>query len=132
MQNNIIYDNHHDGEINYSYSSNSVQSVLKTKHNSELSSENDIQIKEVKFKQEKELTLWSKLSFAFAGAPYQMYFSAIGVFANVFLLEKAQLKPDKIGYILFISRLIDAITDPLYGYFVHKSKSTKYGRMKPW
>lgn len=135
MQNTSENENN-DGTINYSYSNSSVQSqaVLKSQKKSssgdEVSSENiDIQLT---VERETELTLWSKICFASAGVPYQMYFSAISVFANVFLLEKAQLKPDKIGYILFISRIIDAITDPIYGYFVNKTKPTKYGRMKPW
>lgn len=35
-------------------------------------------------------------------------------------------------YILFVSRAGDAITDPVYGYFIDKSKTFKIGKMKPW
>ncbi len=51
-----------------------------------------------------ELTFLAKLFFAIAGMPYQMVFTAISVFASVFLLEKVQLSPNKISLILFVSR----------------------------
>lgn len=78
------------------------------------------------------LPLISKLSFALAGLPYQMFFCAIGVFSNVFLLETAKLPPEKTLYVLFISRIIDAVTDPIYGFLVNKSPVTRFGKMKPW
>jgi hypothetical protein len=78
------------------------------------------------------LPLISKLSFALAGLPYQMFFCAIGVFSNVFLLETAKLPPEKTLYILFVSRIIDAVTDPIYGFLVNKSPVTRFGKMKPW
>ena len=27
---------------------------------------------------------------------------------------------------------MDAITDPIYGYWVNRTKVTKYGKLKPW
>ena len=59
-----------------------------------------------------ELTVFDKICFALAGLPYQMYFCAISVFVNVFLLERAKLSPSYTSYVLFISRLtkFDSIT----------------------
>jgi Na+/melibiose symporter-like transporter len=74
----------------------------------------------------------SKISFALAGVPFRMVFCAIGVFTNVFLLEVAKLSPEKAFYVLFVSRIVDAITDPIYAYLVNKSPITQYGKMKPW
>ena len=79
-----------------------------------------------------QLSLRSKLCFGIAGLPYQLYYCAISVFATVFLLEVAQIPPVKSSYILFVSRFMDAITDPLYGFLVNRTKITKYGRLKPW
>ena len=31
-----------------------------------------------------------------------------------------------------ISRIIDAVTDPIYGLIVNKTKVTRFGKMKPW
>ena len=35
-------------------------------------------------------------------------------------------------YILFVSRAVDAIKDPIYGYFIDRSKITRWGKLKPW
>jgi Na+/melibiose symporter-like transporter len=78
------------------------------------------------------LPLISKISFSLAGIPFRMVFCAIGVFTNVFLLETAKLPPEKTLYVLFVSRIVDAITDPIYAYLVNKSPITRYGKMKPW
>lgn len=109
-------------------------------------------------KPKSDLSLKAKLCFAAAGLPFQMYFCAISIFVTVFLLDRAKLSPEKSTYVLFISRyvivfspysivyylsytnchpflferIIDAITDPIYGYFVNDTKFTKYGKMKPW
>lgn len=37
-----------------------------------------------------------------------------------------------IRYIVFVSRAIDAITDPLYGFIIDRTKTTRFGKMKPW
>ncbi|CAF0803858.1 unnamed protein product [Brachionus calyciflorus] len=79
-----------------------------------------------------ELSFFEKICFGVAGLPYQAYFCAIGVFTTVYLLNNAGLPPKKTTYILFISRITDAITDPIYGLIVNKTKITRFGKMKPW
>lgn len=98
---------------------------------------------------ENDLTRFQKICFGLAGLPYQAYFCAIGVFTTVFLLNNACLPPNKTTYfnftvvffnkifvfnryILFISRITDALTDPIYGLLVNKTKLTRFGKMKPW
>lgn len=88
--------------------------------------------KEKNSKDADRLSFFAKFCFAIAGLPYQMYFCAISVFTTVFLLEVAKIPPNQTTYILFVSRIIDAITDPLYGFFINKTKPTKYGRLRPW
>ncbi len=51
--------------------------------------------------EQDKLSLMSKIIFAVAGAPYQMFFSALSVFSTVFLLEVANLPPSKTSYINF-------------------------------
>ncbi|RNA28585.1 sodium-dependent lysophosphatidylcholine symporter 1-B-like, partial [Brachionus plicatilis] len=102
--------------------------------------DNDVNIINIKpsFKDYKEtnnendLTRFQKVCFGLAGLPYQAYFCAIGVFTTVYLLNNAGLPPEKTTYILFISRIIDALTDPIYGLLVNKTKLTRFGKMKPW
>jgi Na+/melibiose symporter-like transporter len=88
--------------------------------------------KEENLKENGELSFLSKVCFALPGLTYQMYFCAIGVFVTIFLLEKAKIGPEKVTFILFTSRIIDAISDPIYGFFVDATKVTKYGKLKPW
>ena len=45
-----------------------------------------------------EMTIWSKMCFGMAGAPYQMLFVTIGLFSNIYLLENVQLPPEKTLY----------------------------------
>lgn len=91
-------------ELNQAYTKSTkktfVDSVnIRNKHDSKIGSY-QVQVVE----KEPELLLWPKICFAFAGMPYQIYFTAISVFLNVFLLEKAGLPPGKAALILFISR----------------------------
>ena len=46
-------------------------------------------------KDQLEMSIWSKMCFGLAGAPYQMYFVTIGLFSTVYLLETAKLPPEK-------------------------------------
>jgi Na+/melibiose symporter-like transporter len=80
----------------------------------------------------EHLTSFTKICFASAALPYQMYFCAMNVFTTVFLLEAANLHPRKLSIVLFVSRIMDALTDPIYGYLIEKTRVTKYGRYKPW
>ena len=57
-------------------------------------------------KPKSDLSTWNKICFAAAGLPFQMYFCAISTFVNVFLLDRAKLTPDKVLYILLISRFV--------------------------
>lgn len=41
------------------------------------------------------LSLFHKLCFAVAGMSYQLHFCALGVFTSVFLLNRANLPPEK-------------------------------------
>ncbi|RNA28597.1 sodium-dependent lysophosphatidylcholine symporter 1 [Brachionus plicatilis] len=84
------------------------------------------------YSDQNEMKFYQRFFFGLAGLPFQVYFCAIGVFTTVYLLNKAGLPPEKTTYILFTSRIIDAITDPIYGYLVEKSRVTRFGKMKPW
>lgn len=60
-------------------------------------------------KPKKSLSTFTKICFASAGLPFQMYFCVISTFVTVFLLEKAKLPPYKSTYILFVSRFDSSI-----------------------
>ena len=79
-----------------------------------------------------DFTRFNLFCFGIAGMPYQLMFSSISIFATKFLLDNAKIDAKYTSAIIFISRAIDAITDPIYGYFVNKSPITRYGKFKPW
>lgn len=64
----------------------------------------DIDKPSVSKKEANGLSTFTKVCFAAAGLPYQVYFCVFAVFLTVFLLDKAHLPPAKSTYILFISR----------------------------
>jgi len=57
--------------------------------------EQNVQLKENPI---SEMSVWSKVCFGLAGAPYQMLFVSIGLFSNVYLLETVKLPPEKTLY----------------------------------
>ncbi|XP_039898234.1 sodium-dependent lysophosphatidylcholine symporter 1-B-like [Simochromis diagramma] len=91
------------------------------------------EIKTVKLKtQRNRLSVFSKVCYAFGGAPYQITGTALGFFLQIYLLDVAQLDPFYASIILFVGRAWDAITDPTVGFLVSRSRSTRFGRMMPW
>uniref|UniRef100_A0A8C5ELF2 Sodium-dependent lysophosphatidylcholine symporter 1-like n=1 Tax=Gouania willdenowi TaxID=441366 RepID=A0A8C5ELF2_GOUWI len=72
----------------------------------------------------------TKLCYAVGGIPYQMTTVSLGISLQIFLLEV--LQPFYVSMILFVSRAWDAVTDPLVGYLVTRSKWTPIGKLTPW
>ncbi|XP_076127917.1 major facilitator superfamily domain-containing protein 2B [Alosa pseudoharengus] len=81
---------------------------------------------------EQKLSVSSKLCFAIGGAPNQVAGSATAFFLQIFLLDVAQINPFQASMVLFIGKAWGAITDPVVGFFITKSKWTKIGRLMPW
>lgn len=81
---------------------------------------------------DKSVTWFNIFCFAFAGLTFQCMFSANSVFATKFILDEAKISAKYSSVILFISRAIDAITDPIYGHFVNVTPMTRFGKLKPW
>ncbi|XP_073765858.1 sodium-dependent lysophosphatidylcholine symporter 1-B-like isoform X1 [Danio rerio] len=79
-----------------------------------------------------KLPLSRKLCYAVGAAPYQMTNIAIGFSLQIFLLDVVQMEAFSVSLILFISHVWDAVTDPLVGYLVSRSKWTQIGKLMPW
>uniref|UniRef100_A0A8C1GPE7 Major facilitator superfamily domain containing 2B n=1 Tax=Cyprinus carpio TaxID=7962 RepID=A0A8C1GPE7_CYPCA len=78
------------------------------------------------------LSVCSKLCFAIGGAPNQVAGSATAFFLQIYLLDIAQINPFQASVVLFVGKAWGAITDPIVGFFITKSKWTKIGRLMPW
>uniref|UniRef100_A0A672ZHX4 Zgc:171501 n=1 Tax=Sphaeramia orbicularis TaxID=375764 RepID=A0A672ZHX4_9TELE len=78
------------------------------------------------------IPLARKLCYAVGGVPYQITNIAMGVSLQIFLLDVVQMEAFYVSVILFVSRVWDAVTDPLVGYLVSRSNWTPVGKLSPW
>uniref|UniRef100_A0A3B4H9M6 Major facilitator superfamily domain containing 2B n=1 Tax=Pundamilia nyererei TaxID=303518 RepID=A0A3B4H9M6_9CICH len=80
----------------------------------------------------QKLSLCSKLCFAIGGAPKEVAASATGFFLQIYLLDVAQqINAFQASMVLFIGKVWGAVTDPVVGFFITKSKWTRIGRLMP-
>ncbi|XP_050806751.1 sphingosine-1-phosphate transporter MFSD2B isoform X2 [Gopherus flavomarginatus] len=82
-------------------------------------------------RQEDRLSVCSKLCYAIGGAPNQVATSATAFFLQIYLLDIAHITPFHASLVLFIGKAWGAVTDPVAGFFISKSKWTKIGRLMP-
>ncbi|XP_052544433.1 sphingosine-1-phosphate transporter MFSD2B [Tympanuchus pallidicinctus] len=84
--------------------------------------------------EEKEhgMSVCSKLCYAIGGAPNQVAGSAASFFLQIYLLDIAHITPFHASLVLFIGKASGAVTDPVAGFFISKSRWTKIGRLMPW
>uniref|UniRef100_A0A672HS46 Major facilitator superfamily domain-containing protein 2B-like n=1 Tax=Salarias fasciatus TaxID=181472 RepID=A0A672HS46_SALFA len=80
----------------------------------------------------QKLSLCSKLCFAIGGAPKEVASSATAFFLQIYLLDVAQINAVQASMVLFIGKAWGAVTDPIVGFFITKSRWTKIGRLMPW
>ncbi|KAM6992746.1 LOW QUALITY PROTEIN: major facilitator superfamily domain-containing protein 2B [Tautogolabrus adspersus] len=80
----------------------------------------------------KQLSLCSKVCFAIGGAPKEVAASATAFFLQIYLLDIAQINAFQASMVLFIGKAWGAVTDPIVGFFITKSRWTKIGRLMPW
>uniref|UniRef100_A0A673XJH5 MFSD2 lysolipid transporter B, sphingolipid n=1 Tax=Salmo trutta TaxID=8032 RepID=A0A673XJH5_SALTR len=81
---------------------------------------------------DQKLSICSKLCFAIGGAPNQVAGSATAFFLQIYLLDVAQINPFQASMVLFIGKSWGAVSDPVVGFFITKSKWTRIGRLMPW
>nr|XP_020467571.1 sodium-dependent lysophosphatidylcholine symporter 1-like [Monopterus albus] len=78
------------------------------------------------------IRLARKMCYAVGGVPHQITTLAVGVSLQIFLLDVVQMEASYVSMILFASQAWDAVTDPLVGYLVSRSKWTPIGKLTPW
>ncbi|XP_071391282.1 sodium-dependent lysophosphatidylcholine symporter 1-like [Centroberyx affinis] len=78
------------------------------------------------------IPLVRRISYGIGGMPYQLTQSAKILFTQIFLLDVVQMDAFYASLILFMGRAWDAITDPIIGYMVSKSRRTRIGKLIPW
>eukprot|EP00066_Takifugu_rubripes_P011817 XP_011601083.1 PREDICTED: sodium-dependent lysophosphatidylcholine symporter 1-like [Takifugu rubripes] len=78
------------------------------------------------------IPLIRKICYALGGVPNQVTTAAMAVSLQIFLLDVVQMEAFYVSLVLFVSRAWDAVTDPLIGYLVGRSRWTSVGKLSPW
>uniref|UniRef100_A0AAQ6IK25 Major facilitator superfamily domain containing 2B n=1 Tax=Anabas testudineus TaxID=64144 RepID=A0AAQ6IK25_ANATE len=78
------------------------------------------------------IPLAGKICYAVGVVPHQITTVALAVSLQIFLLDVVQMEASYVSMILFVSHAWDAVTDPLVGYLVSRSKWTPIGKLTPW
>lgn len=71
------------------------------------------------------------LSFSTAGFGRSMIYNLMSTFLLIFYTDAMQLEFDHAGAIIVITRIFDAINDPVMGIIADKTK-TKFGKLRPF
>uniref|UniRef100_A0A8V0Y555 MFSD2 lysolipid transporter B, sphingolipid n=2 Tax=Gallus gallus TaxID=9031 RepID=A0A8V0Y555_CHICK len=82
--------------------------------------------------EEHRLSVCSKLCYAIGGIPNQVAGSAASFSLQIYLLDIARITPFHASLVLFIGKASGAVSDPVAGFFISKSRWRKIGRLMPW
>ncbi|MEI0702360.1 MFS transporter [Brachyspira intermedia] len=79
----------------------------------------------------KKLKFSELLEYSFGGLGYNMMWNFVGIYLMFFFTDIFKISPAVTGTIFMVTRIIDAITDPLMGMISDRTK-TKYGKYRPY
>lgn len=75
---------------------------------------------------------WAKISiYSLPTVPLGFMFLFVGLYLMKFSTDVLYIAPAAMGTIFGLSRIWDAVSDPLVGYFSDRTK-TRWGRRRPW
>lgn len=74
---------------------------------------------------------WQIGFFSLNNAATNVHFILFSLYFMVYCTEVWKLNPVLVGTLMMVSRLFDALTDPLIGYFIDKT-DTRFGRFRPY
>ncbi len=79
---------------------------------------------------QEKIGFLEKLSFFFATMSSGPILTLTGSFLMIFYTDVIGLNPIAIGTLFLISRIVDAINDPITGYFIDRMPRTKSGKFR--
>ncbi len=81
---------------------------------------------------EQPLSFWTKLAFGAGDLGPAMSANLVIFFQLVFLTNVAGIPAGLAGSILLVSKIWDAVNDPIVGVLTDKTESKRWGRRLPW
>lgn len=78
-----------------------------------------------------KLALGTKLGFGVADLGGNLFFTALGFYAAIYLTDTVKIAPAVVALILPIGKLVDAFWDPILG-FLSDNTRTRWGRRRPY
>lgn len=83
------------------------------------------------FLKESKLKITELIEYSFGGLGSNMMWNFVGIYLMFFFTDIFKISPAVTGTIFMITRIIDAVTDPLMGMIADRTK-TKYGKYRPY
>ena len=81
---------------------------------------------------ERPLSFWTKMAFGAGDLGPAMSANLVIFFQLVFLTNVAGIPAGLAGSILLVSKIWDAVNDPIVGVLTDKTRSKRWGRRLPW
>lgn len=83
------------------------------------------------FYETTKLKMSELIQYSFGGLGSNMMWNFVGIYLMFFFTDIFKISPAVTGTIFMITRIIDAITDPLMGMIADRTR-TKYGKYRPY
>ncbi len=78
-----------------------------------------------------KIRLREKLGYGIGDLPSGLYLNFFGAYLLYFFVDLGGVAPAAMGFMLLISRVVDAVTDPLMGALSDRTR-TRWGRYRPY
>ncbi len=79
----------------------------------------------------QEITFKEKLAFSLGGLGQNIVYNVVIAYVMVYYTDVAKLSALAVGTLMLVSRIWDAVNDPIMGSIVDRTK-TKWGKLKPY
>lgn len=78
------------------------------------------------------ITFKDKMGYAMGDAACALSFSLIGSFLQLFYTDVLFIDPAKLVTLFLVSKIWDAVNDPIWGAVIDRKKPSKYGKFRPY
>ena len=85
----------------------------------------------MRIKNRDKLTAWDVISYSMSAFGETLSLNVVSAFFMMYLTIYQGLNPIVVGVLIFLSKMWDAVNDPLVAVLVNNTKS-KMGKFKPW